>query len=1635
MAGDANASTDDLLARGGGNATASGVSFQASLGAVFAIQLLAERQIDERLRLGEAQVISLRFETEAPLDDILIGTSLAGWVFVQAKTTLSLSENLDSEIGKTAEQIVRQWHACASGRGQRGWDRPLDPARDRLLIAVGPGASGTISRDLAMALSALQAASTAPLPSAHQQAVDKFSNLLSQAWQKIIGTTPSAIEIDSILRTVTVLQFDLAGADRTAAVETLRHITEDASTAAGAFDGIATQCEKLAAARRGADASEFRRTLAQVGLKLRAAPSYQADVQSLRDYSARIQSHLIDYEETKVQGVQIKIERDCTSAVVAAAKEGSLVLVGEPGAGKSAVVSAAASKLRTEGCEVIQLAVDRLPVESLEGLGTELGLEHSFRDVLCNWPGADTAYLFLDALDATRGGRSEAVFRALIAEVLDLPDDRWRVIASIRTFDLRLGEQFRNLFKGAPPNAQYVDPAFSKVRHLHIPRWSDDELSEVLAKAPAIGTAIDRGGPRLRELAYVPFNTRLLADMISDGIAAEAFGEVGSQVELLALYWEHRVARHGDGAELCLQRAVSEMVSNRALRARRLNVAQSNPDALTYLLRENVLVTVAGETYVSFRHHLLFDYAASRVFIDLHDVAAANDAFRRERGLGLMLAPALSFALQYLWVHGQNGHSEFWNAVIHFAGDSGSDPVARSIAARAACELPTTVDDVQGLKALLSVTDAQQSLAFQALSHIVGALAVRIEDKQTVSSAPWCHVAFAASQHIQRSAWTVRSLLFLLLERTTATDNRDLLGSAARALLNHALIGGRATQLASAAIGFVADTYGTDPGSSRELLARLLTPDRLRDHAHEDMSWLSRKIKVIGETDPEFVVEIYATIFGHVVDDTSATSMGDSQIMPLTSNKRQDYEMSRWTLKEAFPGFLKSNPLPALRALVKTLENYVASEHRLQEGAQEHVLRIDGQEARLIDDLSHVWAYNPDDDHHDNFQALIKAFTQRLMSAKNEEARQLVAEAIACNRLAVIWARMFLAGAKRPEILGLQLWPCATTETFLRSTDTAKDAIDLIAATYPLVDEASRRSFEQRVMGFAFSEFSDPEASRRRFLLRVFATLGVDQLITAEARELLASVPEERRQQTNRRPFEIITSTGEPERYWWLKRKEVDVDAPANTTLLSLAEDVSNALGLSGKPETGIAPTEALARLQALAQGARDAVSAGANAEVIEYAENTLADGCEKLAQQKEELQRQPEVLASLCNLVEPLLAHPSPHVTPETNDKYKGTMVSTNGVRVDGVEATLQLCQVNSGTANRFVTSLEALVRDPHPAVRLVLAQRLVMLWHTARDAMWRLAEQIARDERHPGVLRFFADFLNRVIHADPVHTEALVIEIMPRVADEVDDSSERLADAIGSLVVLLWVSHGRTKADAVIKIWISDAAAHEAELSHGMSSIRDGLVLGYGASDARDTLIRRRCQELAAQVINATASGMEQYFQTPQENRTEEDQRRATRLAKLLDHTSDQFFFASGAFRRGNADDDKSPLTTDELKRAFLDDNHAVFQRVGDVGTPHTIYHLIELLGFLVPANPPLVFDLVAHALLKAGRDQGYHFESLGADRFVEVIGLFLADHREIFDDNARRDKLVACLDAFVEAGWPAARRLLYRLPELLQ
>lgn len=79
--------------------------------------------------------------------------------------------------------------------------------------------------------------------------------------------------------------------------------------------------------------------------------------------------------------------------------------------------------------------------------------------------------------------------------------------------------------------------------------------------------------------------------------------------------------------------------------------------------------------------------------------------------------------------------------------------------------------------------------------------------------------------------------------------------------------------------------------------------------------------------------------------------------------------------------------------------------------------------------------------------------------------------------------------------------------------------------------------------------------------------------------------------------------------------------------------------------------------------------------------------------------------------------------------------------------------------------------------------------------------------------------------------------------------------------------------------------------------------------------------------------------------------------------------------------------------------------------------------------------MFDAIHEVLLGPVAREGYHHESLGNTAVVRTIQRYIADHRVIFDDIARRARLVEVLALFSEVGWAEALKLIYDLPDLLR
>lgn len=648
----------------GGAAGAGGFSFQHAATAWAAVRILAGAGAPPAWELAADTTFEwLRCETEQPVDDLLVGTN-RGVAFCNIKRSLTLGTAADSEFASVLQQFVRQFLSFRDrDAGERPWERRLDPALDRLVLVCSPSASGTVRTSLSNVVIRVRAL-IAGQPIESAAANDDETTALKTAvahvgttWRSLVGSEPANSDLLDFFRLLHVQTLELEtgqSAELEAKVLLRSSVLLRAEASDQTWDHLLAVAERLARTRTGTDRSQLQRSLQNAAIELKATPTYVPDIDKLRAYSQRTLQQLQQLSRIQLGGHDVKIARASTAAMADAVESGSFVVVGQPGAGKSGAIHDLAAQLMDAGRDVVVLAVDHLEAASPGGLRQELGLAHDLSEILSNWPGNRPGILIFDALDAARGEPATQTMRTLMAAVLDtLP--RWRVVVSIRKFDLRYSETTQRLFRGAPPTI-FTDDEFSDVRHVNIPVLAPEELEQLRVSAESLYQVL---GAIPISIRNVLFNVRLMADLLEAGVDAAQLRPIQSQLELFEKYWLYRVIKddgHEDDRELLLRAACEGMVETRTLHVERASVLTSGAgEFLRALLSDQVLNewqprpdSVPDRYVLTFSHHVLFDYAVSRLLFR-RTAATVSDQLRADRDLVLVVRPSLVLHFHYCW--------------------------------------------------------------------------------------------------------------------------------------------------------------------------------------------------------------------------------------------------------------------------------------------------------------------------------------------------------------------------------------------------------------------------------------------------------------------------------------------------------------------------------------------------------------------------------------------------------------------------------------------------------------------------------------------------------------------------------------------------------------------------------------------------------------------------------------------------------------------------------------------------------------------------------------------------------------------------------------------------------------------------
>jgi hypothetical protein len=162
-------------------------------------------------------LVGLYCEAGDGVDDLLLVTSAAGQLFVQAKRQIDLGQNAGSELASYVAQCVRQHRVGRMAMGSSGARAggTLDWSRDRLVLVTSSGASAGVRVHLRAVLARgreLPVADSVDALATNQderRARDAVMAHLRRAWEQEHGRAPSVRQLRQVLALMQVEVLDV----------------------------------------------------------------------------------------------------------------------------------------------------------------------------------------------------------------------------------------------------------------------------------------------------------------------------------------------------------------------------------------------------------------------------------------------------------------------------------------------------------------------------------------------------------------------------------------------------------------------------------------------------------------------------------------------------------------------------------------------------------------------------------------------------------------------------------------------------------------------------------------------------------------------------------------------------------------------------------------------------------------------------------------------------------------------------------------------------------------------------------------------------------------------------------------------------------------------------------------------------------------------------------------------------------------------------------------------------------------------------------------------------------------------------------------------------------------------------------
>lgn len=1342
------------------------------------------------------------------------------------------------------------------------------------------------------------------------------------------------------------------------------------------------------------------------------------------------------------------IERkELTNTLISLIKRGHLLLVGDPGSGKTWLVKKVSGIIEEENIPCIVIHADSIKVDSLDDFNKVLGIDKPLEQVLNHKSGGKRSILFIDALDAARSEARQSVYRQLI-ELIQLKCKNWFILASIRSYDVKHSQELINLFPSgildAPIEFMLPDIRF---RHLYVPLLLESEIYDVTDQIPPLKIVYEKASNNQKELFKVPFNLRLMYQLIEEGMHIDEFSNVQNTVQLFGLYWEYMIIRKDDieKRESILKNVAISMVRKNTLSLDKgeLHITKLI-DTYKNLLSDQLLISVSdSEQRLAFGHNILFDYAVSRLLIkDIPD--EAFNFLSEDPSRPIFLRASIDYFFARIWY---SKRKLFWDVFWYFQNNSTSEYLSLIPIICLVSEIKL-LDDFQPLIDDIKKTTHGSKLHLMILKKCFQTFKTINTEMMPKRDELWVEILFQLLNHLNVSF--IDEYIQLLSSAINRfpdwqENDRAKLALMARRILHWAW--GPPNELndqqikrldevvAAWVVPLVCKTYLENPEETNKILSVIL--NRLGPNTTiSEIYRLVHGIKDIWLYDPDFVVMIYESVFSYEELSVDKTFLGGS-VLTLTSTRKQDYSMCYYSLAEDFPKFLNVQPLKATEAMIKAINAIIQRKELVKIGDNgKKVLNFkffDINSIYLLDN-SYFW---DEEDFNRERKKILSSFDEYILEISKDTKMQellfdLIKEIAKINRAAVIWRHLLTTARKNPSVFVPLLYPLLMAEPILINRETSFEAGELLKIGFEYLTIEKRGNIENTILtlyrNLMESKAKDGVVNRLRILL---LCIPKEYLQEKESEEIIEELEKEKEKFENRKLFRMgeVKSESYTQRDYF-EEEGVDFKEKDNEDLLALSTPIKEFHEQYLNKIPALKDCENIFPLMLKLEKALEDPKKNYNQLIITSSLTDLADTCETITRNKE-IPEDHEILKFAEKIFQKAAKNPSPKFDEKYDLQFDHPSWSPSP-RIEAAQGLMNLIHREKFTTRENTELIKNLAQDNVPAVRYQITRNLLSMNNTLNKEMWEIAKKIALNENTEGVLVSLASSISRLARKETDKVLDLFEMICKRESIDERTHITPIDPCISTITALIIVEENE-RANKLIRKYLKNSIEFAAELREVAITAKDFLLVGITKKwEEKSDQVRCNAKKILLETLMSSRKGFEKLKDKYGDDWPEERQIKTKQVYEIVDTVGTWLYLL--IFERNKQDKE---IVDEDQKEKYYFEIKPIIKEVILVGKDSllhasTAHNLMELCSEVLKFDPEGVIEITKD-LCNVSKNFGYVLDPLAIKEVIKLIQSCLADYKEIFKNKNNLKNLSELLNIFVEAGWPEAIKLSIELDKI--